>query len=203
MTQLFKPKYILLALFVVLAFAGMQALQKHSPMLRGSNSPKIGDAIDSLNGVKVYYNGPISNVSGRNMSKDGYNLGLKYQCVEFVKRYYYQHLKHKMPDSYGHAYQFFQTGLKDGGLNKQRNLTQYTNPSKSKPKVNDLIVFKGTSWNQYGHVAIISKVNDTDIEIIQQNAGPGGSSRERIPLKKQGESWLVQYDTATGWLRKL
>jgi hypothetical protein len=61
----------------------------------------------------VYYNGGVANVVGRNVSVDGYNLGLKYQCVEFVKRYYYQHLGHKMPDTYGHAKDFFDRNVAD------------------------------------------------------------------------------------------
>ncbi len=47
-----------------------------------------GQKIDSLHGVYVYYNGKTQNVSGRNLV-NGYNLGLNYQCVEFVKRYYF------------------------------------------------------------------------------------------------------------------
>ena len=50
----------------------------------------VGEKIDSLNGVYVYYNGGVSNVEERNLSEDGYNIGLKYQCVEFIKRYYFE-----------------------------------------------------------------------------------------------------------------
>ena len=138
----------------------------------------VGQPIDSLNSVFVYYNGSVSNVIGRNTSGDGYNLGLKYQCVEFVKRYYYQYLKHKMPDSYGDAKDFFDKDLKDGELNFKRNLYQYSNPSKSKPLINDLLIFNGTIFNIHGHVAIVSKVADDKIEIIQQNPGPLKKSRE-------------------------
>src|SRR5690606_23830292 len=67
----------------------------------------VGKPVDSLNGVVVYYNGAVGHVLERNVAADGYNIGLKYQCVEFVKRYYYEHLQHKMPDSYGHAKDFF------------------------------------------------------------------------------------------------
>ncbi|MCR5077115.1 MAG: CHAP domain-containing protein, partial [Prevotella sp.] len=49
-----------------------------------------GVAVDSLDGVYVYYNGGVSQSSGRN-TIDGYNVGIRYQCVEFVKRYYYLH----------------------------------------------------------------------------------------------------------------
>ena len=56
----------------------------------------------------------MNNVSGRNVTVDGYNLGLKYQCVEFVKRYYYKHYRHKMPNSYGNAKDFFIAQISDG-----------------------------------------------------------------------------------------
>lgn len=38
---------------------------------------QIGDRLDSLNHVIVYYNGGMGNISGRNTSPDGYNIGLK------------------------------------------------------------------------------------------------------------------------------
>lgn len=162
----------------------------------------IVQPIDSLNQVMVYYNGKVGNVVGRNTTEDGYNLGLKYQCVEFVKRYYYEHLNHKMPNSYGHAKDFFNTALSDGQKNRDRNLTQYTNHSKSKPKVNDLLIFDGTMFNQYGHVAIISGVSDTEIEIIQQNPGPLANSRESYKLQKIEGKWKIKNSQVLGWLSK-
>lgn len=162
----------------------------------------IGQQIDSINGVFVYYNGGVDNVEGRNTTADGYNLGLKYQCVEFVKRYYYEHLNHKMPDSYGHAKDFFDKTLFDGQINEQRNLTQYTNPSKTIPKVDDLLVFKGTIYNKYGHVAIISKVAENDIEIIQQNPGPNGPSRKTFIVENKDGKWEIKDERILGWLRK-
>ncbi|NRB59445.1 MAG: CHAP domain-containing protein [Winogradskyella sp.] len=160
---------------------------------------KVGQKIDSLNGIYVYYNGDMDNVSGRNM-QNGYNLGLKYQCVEYVKRYYYWHYNHKMPNSYGHAKDFFEDGLKDGELNKDRNLSQYTNKSTSKPEIGDLIVFDGNVFNPYGHVAIVSKVSNDEIEIIQQNVGT--TTRENYTLKKQSNKWYINDSAILGWLRK-
>lgn len=104
---------------------------------------EVGQSIDSLNHVVVYYNGGVDNVVKRN-TEDGYNLGLEYQCVEFVKRYYYEYYHHKMPDSYGHAKSFFDKKLSDGDVNKMRNLHQFTNPSNAMPKEGDLIVMSGT-----------------------------------------------------------
>lgn len=163
---------------------------------------KVGDAIDSFNDVDVYYNGSVGNVQGRNLSKDNYNIGLKYQCVEFVKRYYYEYLNHKMPNSYGHAKDFYNTKLKDGEYNKGRNLTQYSNPSISKPKVNDLIIFGGTKYNSFGHVAIISKVKENEIEIIQQNPGKYGKSRATFELIETNSRYKIISSSVLGRLRK-
>jgi len=163
---------------------------------------KIGDIVDSLDGVYVFYNGDVSHVSERHLAKDGYNLGLKYQCVEFVKRYYYEHFKHKMPDSYGHAREFYNSKFGDGELNTKRNLIQFKNGSSSKPEVKDLIVFDGHEFNPYGHVAIISRVGENFIEIIQQNPGPEASSRDRFEIHQKGRKWFVSDDLTLGWLRK-
>lgn len=38
---------------------------------------ETGQALDSLNHIVVYYNGSVGNVTERNLTKDGYNLGLK------------------------------------------------------------------------------------------------------------------------------
>ena len=145
--------YLIIAL-LILGFAGIFTFKNFN----FSSNFEVGQQIDELNGVYVYYNGGVGNVSERNITKDGYNLGLKYQCVEFVKRYYFEYLNHKMPDSYGNAKDFFDKSLKDGQKNKQRNLIQYTNYSQTTPKVNDLLIFEGTTFNKYGHVVIISKV---------------------------------------------
>ena len=177
-----------------------QIVEKLTP--KNKTNYKIGQAIDSLNGVAVFYNGSVGNVTGRNTIK-GYNVGLKYQCVEFVKRYYYEFYKHKMPDSYGHAKSFYDLSVLDGKHNKQRNLTQYTNPSKTKPKIGDLVVMDATFFNAYGHVAIISKVRENEIEIIQQNPGVSAASRVVFGLKKTNENkWKIENKKLLGWLRK-
>jgi hypothetical protein len=167
-----------------------------------ANAPAKGTPIDSFNGVMVYYNGPVSNVSGRHVAKDGYNLGLKYQCVEFVKRYYYEYYHHKMPDTYGHAVSFFDTTLKDGAYNIKRDLYQYRNPGLSKPRSGDLLIFTGTDGNPYGHVAIVCRVDASVIEVIQQNPGIGAPSRVNFDLGNNGKISRIHHDRILGWLRK-
>jgi hypothetical protein len=183
---------LLMAVFAILVFSEFQILQF-------SNSYKVGQKIDSLNGVYVYYNGKMGNVSGRN-TIDGYNIGLKYQCVEFVKRYYLVHYKHKMPNSYGHAKDFIQNNLKDGELNKPRSLIQYKNLSHTKPKAGDIIVFDGHIFNKFGHIAIISNVTDAEVEIIQQNTGT--TTREMYQLSFKNDLWKINKNSILGRLRK-
>jgi hypothetical protein len=156
-----------------------------------------GTPLDSLHGVVVYHNGSMSNVSGRNVV-DGYNVGLRYQCVEFVKRYYLEHYGHRMPNSYGHAKDFFDVSVKDGALSADRGLLQFTNPSASKPVVGDLLILDGWSGNAYGHVAIISAVEAGGLEVVQQNTG---STRGNFDMDHVDSKWLVDSDRVLGWLR--
>lgn len=162
---------------------------------------EVGSVIDNFNGVKVYFNGrDFTNVNGRNTTADGYNLGLKYQCVEFVKRYYYEVYSHKMPNAFGHAKDFFDKSLGDKAYNKKRGLMQYRNVREYKPEVNDLLIYDGYPGNRFGHVAIISGVTEDEIELIQQNMGT--KSRIRIPLVKFNQYWTIADYNILGWLRK-
>lgn len=161
----------------------------------------IGQKLDSLNGVYVFYNGGVGHCGERNVTEDGYNIGLKYQCVEFVKRYYYQYYHHKMPDAYGNAKDFFDIRLKDNSFNRKRGLMQFCNGSCSRPIEGDLLVFDGHTGNSYGHVAIISNVGNKEIEIIQQNPGPFSAARVRFDLEKKGAKYFIQHDRILGWLR--
>lgn len=131
--------------------------------------PEIGEPIDELNGVAVYHNGMMFAQShGRHVAVDGYNLGKKWQCVEFVKRYYYQHYQHKMPNVWGHARDYFKDDVAQGKLNSDRGLLQFRNGQDVLPQVGDLMVFRDSS---YGHVAIVAGVDESQqtLTIVQQN----------------------------------
>lgn len=165
--------------------------------------PEIGSVVDRYNGVEVFFNGAISHSAGRNLSADHYNIGIRYQCVEFVKRYYFQKLGHKMPDAYGHAKDFFDVRVPDGALNPSRGLLQFTNPSATKPQEEDIIVLAPTGQNPYGHIAIIAAVVEDEIEIVQQNPGPEVPSRVKYPYSKDDGRYQIQNQRVLGYLRKL
>lgn len=160
-----------------------------------------GMVVDSLDGVYVYNNGPVAAVYGRNLSETGYNIGLKYQCVEFVKRYYLYRYAHEMPDSYGHARDFFDPSLADGGFNTARGLLQFRNGSASLPRPGDMVIFKPTIYNRYGHVAIVSSVGHGEVEVIQQNRGRVRHTRESFPMTSRDGVHRIGNKRIAGWLR--
>lgn len=155
--------------------------------------------MDIYNGVPVFFNGKINDTHGRHTTPDGYNLGLKWQCVEYVKRYYFQVYGHKMPDSYGHAKDLFDNTLEDVAFNKKRALLQFRNVRYEKPQVGDMLVYDGTSQNPYGHTGIISRVTDTEVELMQQNYGK--KSRDTLTLSVYNGIYTIADYEILGWLR--
>lgn len=195
-----RKKLIIILVLILLVLIGILVFKKVETF-NPNKHYVVGQKLDSLNGVYVFYNGGVGHVGERNTSKDGYNIGLKYQCVEFVKRYYYQYYKHKMPDSYGNAKDFFDASIKDATLNTKRDLIQCTNPSQLKPLVGDLVIFDGHVGNSYGHVAIISQVKNKEVEIIQQNPGPFAPSRVVFNFDSTTKGFYINHERLLGWLR--
>lgn len=181
--------------FVGIALSLMSALA----ILIFWNSRKVGRVLDSYKGVPVYDNGLIFFQSyGKNYSADGYYFGQKWQCVEFIKRFYFQAKNHKMPDVMGHAKSFFDEALPDDALNSRRGLVQFCNGSTNRPRPDDLIVFTDT---KFGHVAIVTTVSDSSLEVIQQNIWSG--SRQRFSLvASNGHYFVTSPRQPAGWLRQ-
>lgn len=192
-----------LTLLITSALLPLTALAIYAAATRinPNNQYAVGEQLDELNGVAIYYNGGVNTVQGRNLSQDGYNLGLRYQCVEFVKRYYFERHGHRMPDTYGHAKDFFDPSLIDGSLNAKRGMRQFTNGSTEPPQAEDLLVFAPSLLNRYGHVAIIASVDNNILQIAQQNPGPFGSSRENLALIQREGRWHIEQSRVLGWLR--
>lgn len=163
------------------------------------NSQKIGRVLDSYKGVSVYDNGLFFFRSyGKNYARDGYYFGQKWQCVEFVKRFYYEAEHHKMPDVMGHAKSFFDENLPDGTINLRRGLIQFRNGSTNKPQADDLLVFTDT---KFGHVAIVTDVESNSLEVIQQNILSGARGRFSL-IASNGHYFVTQPRIPAGWLRK-
>lgn len=160
-----------------------------------------GRTLDAHRGVAVRHNGMLYFRShGRSHAADGRYLGQKWQCVEYVKRFYEEAHHHRMPDGTGHAKDFFDPAVPHGAPNRRRGMLQFTNGEDAAPRVDDLLVFRtGT----YGHVAVISAVEADEVEVIQQNIY--GRPRQRFPLGKDdgGRKYTIGGGdhAPAGWLR--
>jgi hypothetical protein len=163
------------------------------------NQRCVGRVLDSYRGVSIHDNGLLFFRSyGKNYSPDGYYFGQKWQCVEFIKRFYYEAKGHKMPDVMGHAKSFFDKDLPDGAFNPRRGLVQYRNGSTNMPCADDLMVFTDTG---YGHVVIITEVSGNSLEVIQQNILSG--TRRRFSLvASNGHYFVTAPRQPAGWLRQ-
>ena len=157
-----------------------------------------GTEIDSYCNVPVYENGLMFHRGhGKHYSDDGYYYGQKWQCVEYIKRFYKIVLNHQMPDGMGHAWAFFDDRLGQGELNKKRGLLQFYNGQKAKPVLNDILVFQDT---QYGHVGVVSAITEYSVEIVQQNIY--GQPRQQFSLTNNSNGWSIESPRiAAGWLR--
>lgn len=158
---------------------------------------EAGTIIDSYCNVSVYENGYLFHRGhGKHYAADGYYYGQKWQCVEYIKRFYRLVLRHDMPDGMGHARSFFDDRIAQGELNARRGLVQYCNGGDCIPAVNDILVFQDT---QYGHMGVVTAVGDA-LEIIQQNIF--GQPRQQFLLERYDNNWSINSPrVAAGWLR--
>lgn len=184
-------RYILVAVLLA-ASTGANAHHRSKP----------GEILDTYRGVPVYKTwGAVSRSHGRHYSVDNsrYYYGQKWQCVEFVKRFYYQAKNHRMPNIWGHAKEYYDRRVGHGKLNPERGLTQFRNGRDEPPEADDLIVFRSGKW---GHVAIVSEVGENYVEVIQQNTK---RYRERFKLVYKKGRYYVRSNgrrsAPIGWLR--
>ncbi len=130
----------------------------------------FGTVLGSFNGVTAYSNSAVG-FDSKTYNHDpisGKNTGLKWQCVEFVNRYYAEHygvdIQHLALDKGGwNATSFF------GNLKKDSRFTTFGNGSTSAPKEGDILCFSDGTGP--GHVAIVREVLPAAgiITVIQQN----------------------------------
>lgn len=120
-----------------------------------SSNVKIGDA----SGIYAYSNGENTGGGGTcgTNSVSGYTTGYKWQCVEYVNRYFYQKFNKKI--SGGNANTYY-SKASSKGLNSAKN------GGTDKPQVGNIICSAG---GNYGHVAIVKEVGSDYIKAVQQN----------------------------------
>ena len=120
---------------------------------------KNGPALGNLNGVDVYSNGFPTNNSEDENNDAGTYTGIRWQCVEFVNRYYWQTYGvdiNQQPRTNANGY--YTNAIQKGLISYENGLEP--------PQPGDIIVSEGGG---YGHVAIVRIVLASYITVTQQN----------------------------------
>lgn len=192
------PFVVVFALISTLIWWKMQKSESPSTTAADAVWPPIHSQVGSYKEVPIYSNGEhVYQSHGKHYAGDGYYYGHKWQCVEFIKRFYHLAYAHHMPSVWGHAKDYFDTAIPHGHINPARGMLQFHNGMQDKPAPDDLLV-----WNHepYGHVAIITKVTDQSITIAQQNIKH--APIKELPLTHHDKHWLINPSTPpAGWLR--
>jgi hypothetical protein len=114
--------------------------------------------LGSYSGVNIYSNGSTSFASNDYNYYNNTNTGMKWQCVEYVNRYYLIVYNKNIRIPGTNAVDYYSTA-------SQRMLYCYSNNSNVAPIVGDILCFGGG----LGHVAIIREVGSNYVKIAQQN----------------------------------
>jgi hypothetical protein len=118
------------------------------------------------NGVVAYCNSSKYNLVDHYL--DGLPTGKKWQCVEFVRRYYMQIHGLTFP-SVANAYEMMKlTEFIDINTQQSYPCTFYS-PTESTPQKDDILILE---YEKYGHTAIIVGVQGKRIRIAEQNWDP-------------------------------
>ncbi|MEA1876775.1 MAG: LpqB family beta-propeller domain-containing protein, partial [Bacteroidota bacterium] len=125
----------------------------------------FGTDLGAFNGVSAYSNCDHSCVEcnnfceRRNYINDVY-VGIKWQCVEYVRRYYLSVYGLDLASRHrGNANTWYANAAAMG-------LNSYPNGGDIAPQVGDILV---SDVKDYGHVAIVRGVSDGEVCTIQQN----------------------------------
>lgn len=161
------------------------------------NVKEFGTEVGEYNGILAYSNGYNDYVSYEYNYVDGYNTGMKWQCVEYVNRYYYI--------IYGMEIRIPGTNAEDYyGTASDRGLIAYPNGGATSPQPGDILCSNG---GDLGHVAIVREVTDDSIHVIHQNwANTEADNDKPINISVSDGHYTVSAFSPTypvqGWLRK-
>ena len=121
---------------------------------------------------------------------DGLPTGKKWQCVEFVRRYYMQIHRLTFP-SVADAYEMMKlTEFIDMDTRQPHPCTFYS-PTESTPQKDDILILE---HEEYGHTAVIVAVQGKRIRIAEQNWNPWDAPHYSRELS-------VDDPRIIGWLR--
>lgn len=153
-----------------------------------------GTYLGQFNTVAAYSNGSVGYYSGQRNSVNGVDTGVKWQCVEFVRRYFY--IMFGISPNGGNALDWYPNAASLG-------LDRYQNGGTTPPQVGDILCKGYTSGTPYGHVAIIKRIENNRVYTAQQNMSEDSTDLDKwLPLTVSNGTYYVGDSSIQGWLRK-
>ena len=130
---------------------------------------EFGKVLGSVDNVIAYSSGKMKLLQYKNNYINNIYTGFKWQCVEYARRYMIICMNLTF-ENIDNAYEIFNIKYFISLKNNQKIPVQkYINGSPYIPVKNSLLIWKPSSDNINGHVAVIVKVNSDSIEIAEQN----------------------------------
>jgi len=157
----------------------------------------FGTPLGSVNGVTAYSSYSPPGPDAPNLMKNMFT-GLKWQCVEFARRYLI--VRHGITfQDVENAYDLFsvQQFLR---VESNEPVSAYThmNGAAKAPAVDSLLIYS-QEWHGTGHVAVITQVTDHTIVVAEQNRDNISCVR-CIPCSMSGGRFTILDNYVIGWV---
>ena len=183
--------------FILLFFEGIRAATDVTP---------YGTNLGANKGTIGYSNGNSDYISEEYNQDGDIYYGMKWQCVEYSRRWLIQQYRYTFESVDGAADIWSLKNFVDVDTSHAVNITKVENGSKCKPEVGNVLIYKrGGSDIPYGHVAIIVDVSDYGIKVAEENWDndywPGNYSREMNFTIKNDKYYLIDEEYPMyGWI---
>jgi hypothetical protein len=178
-----------------------------SPILSISKEvTPFGTALGQNGNTIGYSNGIDSYTSNVNSYLGATFTGMKWQCVEYARRWLITEKGITFDSVNGAADIWTLDSFSNVSDESKVSISTIENGSKCKPSVGSLLIYKrGGSDIPYGHVAVITFVYDKYVRVSEQNwendYWPGNYSRELAFTIKDEKYYLIDVDyTIQGWV---
>ncbi len=185
-------------------------------LLNDTNKVEFGKPLGSHMNVIAYSSDGKECIDPSKMESYYYNgiyTGLKWQCVEYARRYLI--INHNITfDSVDFAYQIFDLNhfislKRQNDVNPIINIMKVLNRSiitkNTIPMKGDLLIWdKRVTMNNTGHVAVITKITKNHIYIAEQNwdnISWSGQYSRKLPIIYKNNILDIDSPNIMGWIK--
>lgn len=164
-------KFVLIVCFLTLIFHYSSCSVRLRRTLLNAPKAPFGNILGvAQHTVVAYSNGDSTFVSSETNSLFGINLGLKWQSIEYARRYTILRKGATFSDVDTASELWTNiTNVERVLDNKQYSLKQYPNGSPTAPAVGSYLVYPIQNNLPFGHVAVVVGVTNRAIQVAEQN----------------------------------